>query len=569
MGGADQWGNITAGLELIRRTSGDAEESPAHRIAYKLLLSPSGAKFGKSEGGESVWLDRLGRRPTRSTSTGSTPTTVTSGRTCAGSRCSSARTSRPWTRRWRRGRSSARRSDGSRSTSRRASTARRPHARPSAGAGRLHAGSHGVVLDDLVAMREQVRTSSWRASSSGTRWPPPSPPAPYPSKGEGRRQMANGEFYVNNQRITDPAAPLPERCTVGSGSSAPVSAPSAWSSRPVTAALRPAPETATRPRRLAAAGLEALRALHRGCFGRRGRTLLYPFAEESAAGRRRPGRRRRHRRAPHVPAADARRGAALPGHAVCVRRARCAAAGAPRQAGGRVPDPAAVRRRVPVRAARVDRRGAGRRGPARWTNRRGTRSRSSRSWTGSTSSRSATDAGRHGAGSARDCRLGAIVRRGRRARGVPGARRRRPAARRRARQQHERVVDEVCRLAGQLAELSPVCAGRLRRLVVLRREQHLGRLLGDLRPATSTPPSSGSTVYEPWVAARPLGDRRPQVLEPQSPARRRSPRAAPSGRAGRGVASPGSNRGRPARGRPDRSRSGSRGDRWARAAPRR
>jgi tyrosyl-tRNA synthetase len=58
MGGADQWGNITAGLELIRRTSAqDSEESPAHGIAYKLLLSPSGAKFGKSEGGDSVWLD--------------------------------------------------------------------------------------------------------------------------------------------------------------------------------------------------------------------------------------------------------------------------------------------------------------------------------------------------------------------------------------------------------------------------------------------------------------------------------------------------------------------------------
>ena len=33
------------------------DESPAHGIAYKLLLSPSGAKFGKSEGGDSVWLD--------------------------------------------------------------------------------------------------------------------------------------------------------------------------------------------------------------------------------------------------------------------------------------------------------------------------------------------------------------------------------------------------------------------------------------------------------------------------------------------------------------------------------
>jgi tyrosyl-tRNA synthetase len=58
MGGADQWGNITAGLELIRRTSGieDGAE-PAHGLAYKLLLSPSGTKFGKSETGESVWLD--------------------------------------------------------------------------------------------------------------------------------------------------------------------------------------------------------------------------------------------------------------------------------------------------------------------------------------------------------------------------------------------------------------------------------------------------------------------------------------------------------------------------------
>jgi tyrosyl-tRNA synthetase len=69
MGGADQWGNITAGLELIRRTAdsgaGDpihgAESAPgtepAHGLAYPLLLSPSGAKFGKSEGGDSVWLD--------------------------------------------------------------------------------------------------------------------------------------------------------------------------------------------------------------------------------------------------------------------------------------------------------------------------------------------------------------------------------------------------------------------------------------------------------------------------------------------------------------------------------
>ena len=60
MGGADQWGNITAGLELIRRTSGvgeDAPEQPAHGLAYKLLLSPSGTKFGKSVSGVAIWLD--------------------------------------------------------------------------------------------------------------------------------------------------------------------------------------------------------------------------------------------------------------------------------------------------------------------------------------------------------------------------------------------------------------------------------------------------------------------------------------------------------------------------------
>jgi tyrosyl-tRNA synthetase len=74
MGGADQWGNITAGLELIRRRAGLADEAtrdgseggpaagggaqdPAHGLAYKLLLSPSGTKFGKTEGGDSVWLD--------------------------------------------------------------------------------------------------------------------------------------------------------------------------------------------------------------------------------------------------------------------------------------------------------------------------------------------------------------------------------------------------------------------------------------------------------------------------------------------------------------------------------
>ena len=103
MGGADQWGNITAGLELIRRTSGvgeDASDQPAHGLAYKLLLSPSGTKFGKSVSGDAIWLDPAKTSRSRSTSTGSTPTIGMSARTCAGSRRWIVARSSGWRRSW-------------------------------------------------------------------------------------------------------------------------------------------------------------------------------------------------------------------------------------------------------------------------------------------------------------------------------------------------------------------------------------------------------------------------------------------------------------------------------------
>ena len=53
IGGSDQWGNITAGLELIRRTTG----GDANALTFPLITNADGSKFGKSTGGGSVWLD--------------------------------------------------------------------------------------------------------------------------------------------------------------------------------------------------------------------------------------------------------------------------------------------------------------------------------------------------------------------------------------------------------------------------------------------------------------------------------------------------------------------------------
>lgn len=51
-GGSDQWGNITAGVELVRRMRG----AQVYGMVYPLITKADGTKFGKTEGG-SVWLD--------------------------------------------------------------------------------------------------------------------------------------------------------------------------------------------------------------------------------------------------------------------------------------------------------------------------------------------------------------------------------------------------------------------------------------------------------------------------------------------------------------------------------
>jgi tyrosyl-tRNA synthetase len=52
LGGSDQWGNLTAGVDLIRRV----EQGSAHALATPLITRPDGEKFGKSTG-STLWLD--------------------------------------------------------------------------------------------------------------------------------------------------------------------------------------------------------------------------------------------------------------------------------------------------------------------------------------------------------------------------------------------------------------------------------------------------------------------------------------------------------------------------------
>ena len=54
IGGNDQWGNITAGLDLLRRMEG---VTGAHAMTFPLVTDSAGQKIGKSTGGGNVWID--------------------------------------------------------------------------------------------------------------------------------------------------------------------------------------------------------------------------------------------------------------------------------------------------------------------------------------------------------------------------------------------------------------------------------------------------------------------------------------------------------------------------------
>jgi tyrosyl-tRNA synthetase len=60
MGGSDQWGNITAGIDLIRKL----RAKRAHGLVWPLMKTASGVKFGKTEAG-TIWLDPARTSPFR------------------------------------------------------------------------------------------------------------------------------------------------------------------------------------------------------------------------------------------------------------------------------------------------------------------------------------------------------------------------------------------------------------------------------------------------------------------------------------------------------------------------
>jgi tyrosyl-tRNA synthetase len=212
MGGADQWGNITAGLELIRRTTPPRDDGAPHAyaLAYPLLLNPSGAKFGKSETGDSVWLHPDGTTPYAfyqhwlNTDDRDVGTYLRWFTTLAPEQIvalDAAVAADP-------GRREAQRALARDITARvhGADAAAQAEAdsvalfgpeplRDAAVLSRLHAGTRGFSVSPADGL-----TAAAALADAGV----------LPSRSEARRLIQNGGLSINGLPITDPAAPLPE-----------------------------------------------------------------------------------------------------------------------------------------------------------------------------------------------------------------------------------------------------------------------------------------------------------------------------------------------------------------------
>jgi tyrosyl-tRNA synthetase len=212
MGGADQWGNITAGLELIRRVEGGVDgESPAHGLAYPLFTDPSGAKFGKTAEGTSVWLDPGRTSPfefyqywlaTEDADVGHRLRFFTLFSREEVETLEAETIDRPEARAAQRAlaRDITARVHGEAAA---LDAERRSEAIYGGGLLGLEPGAFRSAIAGLPLTRlssAQIVTAAATAVASGAA----------ASLGEARRLISQGGLYVNDQRITDPDGPLPE-----------------------------------------------------------------------------------------------------------------------------------------------------------------------------------------------------------------------------------------------------------------------------------------------------------------------------------------------------------------------
>ncbi|HVA85122.1 MAG TPA: tyrosine--tRNA ligase [Candidatus Saccharimonadales bacterium] len=209
-GGADQWGNITAGLELIRRLEGgDEGRELAHALSYPLLLNPSGQKFGKSEGGRNVWLDPKRTSPfefyqywvdTADQDVGGLLRQFTLFDRPSIERLEREHAARPDERRAQRvlAWDITARVHSAMEADRQAAVAR--------------ALFEGVGLDDadtLAALYETVESFEVPLSGARTGLELAAASGIIASNSEARRLIGQGGLSINGQRVADPAAPIP------------------------------------------------------------------------------------------------------------------------------------------------------------------------------------------------------------------------------------------------------------------------------------------------------------------------------------------------------------------------
>ena len=211
MGGADQWGNITAGLELIRRSEKPSEDGErAFGLAFPLLTDARGQKFGKTQGA-SIYLS-----PEHTSPYAFYQYWINTDDRDLGSRLRALTLMT---------REEVEALEGEQ----RAHPERRPGQRALAFelTGRVHGEEVArrqveiaeAVFGEQVAALPPERLGELQPELEPWEWDPSAPPptvldlavtsGAYASRGEARRGIEQGGFSVNDQRVTDPSAPPP------------------------------------------------------------------------------------------------------------------------------------------------------------------------------------------------------------------------------------------------------------------------------------------------------------------------------------------------------------------------